>query len=192
MARSSHPDPERSPTPDETLLWRWMTRHDQSYIENEMPLHNLLDVDVYAGEQETRRPSDIRPASPVQKKTQKQQAPDPLMVGNYAGVDRRTAQRMRRGQLPVDVILDLHGSAQIEACERLYKCITRACESQKRVVLVITGKGRKGEGVLRQQLPHWLNDPLLRPYVLAFDQAAIKDGAGGAFYVLLKRKRSLV
>jgi DNA-nicking Smr family endonuclease len=60
----------------------------------------------------------------------------------------------------------------------------------KRMLLVVTGKGRDGVGVLRQSLPLWLNAPSIRPFVLAFDVASRKDGGEGAFYVLLKRQRA--
>ena len=53
-------------------------------------------------------------------------------------------------------------------------------------VLVITGKGR---GVLREEVPRWLNEPGLRDAVLSFAYARPADGGEGALYVLLKRRR---
>ena len=54
----------------------------------------------------------------------------------------------------------------------------------------ITGKGgREGTGVIRAQVPRWLNEPRLRPLILAFEYAQPKDGGMGALYILLRRRR---
>ena len=62
----------------------------------------------------------------------------------------------------------------------------------KRCVLVITGKGLKSDGsigVLRENIPDWLNERRNRGLIIAFSHAVQKDGGEGAFYVMLKRKR---
>lgn len=61
----------------------------------------------------------------------------------------------------------------------------------RRCVRVITGKGRYREagGVLRTEVPRWLNEPGLNERVLAFTHARREDGGEGALYVLLRRKR---
>ena len=56
-------------------------------------------------------------------------------------------------------------------------------------MVVVTGKGRESEGKIRRETPHWLNQPTLRPLVLAVTEARTRDGGTGAFYVLLKRRR---
>ena len=55
----------------------------------------------------------------------------------------------------------------------------------KRLVLVITGKS----GVLRRQVPQWLNLPDLRNVVVGFETAAIGHGGEGALYVRLRRMK---
>jgi DNA-nicking Smr family endonuclease len=59
------------------------------------------------------------------------------------------------------------------------------------MVLVITGKGitASNSGVLKENVPRWLNEPSLRRHVLAFDYAEPQHGGEGALYVLLKRKK---
>ncbi|MGZ9108878.1 MAG: Smr/MutS family protein [Micavibrio sp.] len=107
------------------------------------------------------------------------------------GIDRRTLEKLRRGQLPLDGVLDLHGLRQGEAQERLTRFLTDGYHAGRRCVLVISGKGsRNGEaGVLRRMVPHWLDMPPLFPIILSHCPAKQKDGGDGAFYVLLRRKR---
>ncbi|WP_119460525.1 Smr/MutS family protein [Rhodospirillaceae bacterium SYSU D60014] len=111
--------------------------------------------------------------------------------GRSEGLDRRQAERLSRGRLPIEARLDLHGMTQAEAHARLNAFIARAVAANKRCVLVITGKGlyREGLGVLREAVPRWLNESPNREHLLAFDYAQQRDGGLGALYVLLKRKR---
>ncbi|HLS20012.1 MAG TPA: Smr/MutS family protein [Paracoccaceae bacterium] len=67
---------------------------------------------------------------------------------------------------------------------------------QDRVLLVVTGKGRRDEyghltarGILRQSLPGWLRASPLGPSIVGIFQAHAKHGGTGAFYVYLKRSR---
>ena len=112
-------------------------------------------------------------------------------VADEAGISKRTVERMRRGKLPIDARLDLHGSYQDAAQADLNAFIASCAASGCRTVLVITGKGsvREGGGVLRRRLPDWLNQPACRPHVLAFAGARPEHGGSGAFYVLLRRRR---
>ena len=118
-------------------------------------------------------------------------AADELAHGRTAGVDRRQAERLSRGRLVVEATLDLHGLTQAAARERVDVFIAAQSEAGRRCVLVITGKGLMKEdgGVLRQQVPRWLNQSPNRGRVLAFDYAQPKHGGMGALYVLLKRRR---
>ena len=113
-------------------------------------------------------------------------------ISHAAGIDRASFDRLRRGQLPIEARLDLHGLTQAEAHRELTRFITTSDASGKRLVLVITGKGRPGSegmGVLRQAVPRWLNEPGLRGRILALTPAQPRDGGAGALYVLLRRKR---
>ena len=114
-----------------------------------------------------------------------------LQSGEAIGLDRRTMDRLRRGQIRAEARLDLHGHTQDEAQSALVDFLSRAQHSGKRCVIVITGRGRMGQGggVLRSQTPRWLNLPSLRPLVLGFAVAQPKDGGSGALYVLLKKRK---
>ena len=108
------------------------------------------------------------------------------------GVDKRTVDRMRRGQLRVEGRIDLHGLTREGAHRALIGFLTRASDEGRRCVIVITGRGARSEdgtGILRASVPRWLNEAPLRGAILAFCQAQPKDGGAGALYVLLRRKR---
>jgi len=107
------------------------------------------------------------------------------------GFDKKTEMKLRKGSLPVEGRLDLHDMTQAEAFPALIRFVERAYAAGKRTLLVITGKGRVGEGggVLRRALPHWLEDSRIAAMVLSAVPATLKDGGAGAFYVRLRKRR---
>ncbi|MDE0409736.1 MAG: Smr/MutS family protein [Alphaproteobacteria bacterium] len=110
------------------------------------------------------------------------------------GVDRRTARRLKRGQLPVEARLDLHGRTQDQAHDALQDFIQESRMARRRCVLVITGKGSVASGkggVLRQMVPRWLNEPALRRHIIAITNAPESSGGAGALYLLLKSREAL-
>ncbi len=141
-----------------------------------------------------QRPGPETPARPAQAAS----APRPagelpeLGPGVAPGVDKRTLQRLHRGQLEIEARIDLHGLTQEEAWRALHAFLDGSRKADRRSVLVVTGKGKTQDralGVLRAAVPRWLNQPENRALVLAFCPARPKDGGAGALYVLLKRKR---
>ena len=115
-----------------------------------------------------------------------------LQVGVSHDIDKSNAEKLKRGKYPIEGRLDLHGSTQEEAFKRLYTFVLHAYGQNKRCVLVVTGKGLRedgSKGIIRTNVPLWLNDPKIRPYILAFRHAKPSDGGEGALYVLLKREK---
>ncbi len=105
-------------------------------------------------------------------------------------VDRRTAERLKRGQMPVEATLDLHGHTQIEAHGELNRFLAAAHTAGRRCVLIVTGKGAgQSGGILRAEVPKWLNEAPNRARIVAFAGARPQHGGGGALYVLLRRRR---
>jgi DNA-nicking Smr family endonuclease len=115
--------------------------------------------------------------------------PPPLSLDASPGVDKRTAERLKRGQLEIEARIDLHGLTQREAHQVLANFLEGARAERRRAVLVITGKGDGGQGVLREAVPRWLNEAAIRPMILAFTYAQPRDGGTGALYILLRRAR---
>ena len=118
-----------------------------------------------------------------------------------AGLDRRNAERLRRGERDPDGRIDLHGLTAERAHQALDRRIGAALARGERLVLVITGKGgkrrdaddaafmRDDQGVLRQQAPRWLRSGPHAANIVGIFQAHPRHGGAGAFYVYLKKRR---
>lgn len=113
-------------------------------------------------------------------------------------MDQKAFTRMKRGKLKPEGRLDLHGMTLDRAHPALTRFILSANRSGKRLVLVITGKGKQRDeggpipvrhGVLRHQVPQWLAMAPLSSAVLQVTQAHISHGGSGAYYVYLRRQR---
>ncbi|MES1200995.1 MAG: Smr/MutS family protein [Pseudomonadota bacterium] len=94
---------------------------------------------------------------------------------------------MKRGQVEIDGKLDLHGHTQDSGRAALIAFLLGAHKRGARVVIVVTGQGRGGEGVLKRRFPDWIAAPELKGRIAGFAQAHRAHGGAGAFYVFLKR-----
>ncbi len=115
--------------------------------------------------------------------------PTDFRLGETSGIDRSSARRMQRGQVPIEDRLDLHGLSQEQAQKKVKAFISSAVQKNFRHVLIITGKGRDGHGILREKVPEWLKDAPLCYHLNAISYAQPKDGGKGALYIRLKRQR---
>lgn len=113
-----------------------------------------------------------------------------LHHGRAPGLDRRSADRLKKGEMEIEADLDLHGLTQDMAHAQLLAFIQRCWIAQRRCVLVVTGKGSQGQGILRAQVPRWLNQSPLRERILGFSYAQPRHGGDGALYVLIRRQRA--
>lgn len=122
------------------------------------------------------------------------------------GLDRRTTQRLTRGQVEIDRRLDLHGTGIEMARVHLLGFLRDAQASGARDVLVITGKGAspfsrhtlhgaghfhapERAGRLRRLVTEWFHEAEFRSLVAGFQPAHPKHGGGGAYYVRVRRVR---
>ena len=114
-----------------------------------------------------------------------------LKPGQLQGLDRKRGDRLRKGKLEIEGTLDLHGMTRDQAQGAVRRFIDASQSMGRRTVLVITGKGytHGGDGVLRSELPRWLNADPLRSKIVAFDFAQPRHGGQGAFYVYIKKVR---
>lgn len=104
--------------------------------------------------------------------------------------ERGGERKVRRGQLDIDASIDLHGHTQERALAALERFLSREHGRGARTLLVVTGMGRGGEGVLKRRFPDWLALPRLRALVSGYAQAHRSHGGAGAFYVFVRRRRA--
>ncbi len=114
-----------------------------------------------------------------------------LKAGQLQGLDRRRGDKLRKGKLDIEGTLDLHGMTRDQAQSAVRRFIEASQSMGRRTVLIITGKGYShgGDGVLRSELPRWMNSDPLRAKIVAFDFAQPRHGGQGAFYVYIKKVR---
>lgn len=112
-------------------------------------------------------------------------------------MDAGTFRKMKRGKSEPEARIDLHGMTLSQAHPALIGFVLRAQSAGNRLVLVITGKGKRRDddgpiperlGALRHQVPHWLHAPPLAGAVQQIAQAHLRHGGAGAYYVYLRRR----
>jgi DNA-nicking Smr family endonuclease len=103
--------------------------------------------------------------------------------------DRATERRLREGTLTLDARIDLHGMTQAEAHAALARFIAAQAKAGHCNLLIITGKGKGNQGVLRTNLAGWLEDLPEAKHINTLRTAAPRHGGAGAFYVIMKRRK---
>ncbi len=194
----------RSLHPEEEELWQIVARSAR-------PLHQppsilLRKSPQTAGEQQKDAAPALRPSTPafrVGEKVRAIRAHDlsPSLSESLQAaplqMDAKAFGRMTRGKLAPEARIDLHGLTLSEAHPELIRFVLNAQTNAMRLVLVITGKGKRGTdhgpipqrmGALRHQVPQWLRLPPLGQAVLQVAEAHLKHGGSGAYYVYLRRR----
>jgi DNA-nicking Smr family endonuclease len=114
--------------------------------------------------------------------------PPRVQHGPAADVDAKLRRRLARGHDALAARIDLHGLTHDAARASLVRFVERSLAEGWRAVLVITGKGLGGDGLLRRLVPVWLAEPPLRAHVAGVSEAHRRHGGEGALYVALKRR----
>lgn len=191
-------------------LWKAQTQDvkrakGKDYIETPTETAAPLDqVDSRSHRQIIRQKPPAKPAPPTPPK-----AVSKRDFGLHH-LDKKTAQSLKKGQIRPEAVLDLHGLTQEQAHSALIHFVHTAARTHKRCLLVITGKGTERlstnltdrsappkhwsdpkPGILKRRLPDWLSAPTLAPHILTLCPAHAKDGGTGAFYLYLRRNKTL-
>lgn len=96
------------------------------------------------------------------------------------GEDSGEVKRLRRGEYPPDLILDLHGYHREEAKLEIAALLHEANKRHLHCVCIVHGIGNR---ILKKWVPNWL---VQHPDVLGFHNAPLEWGGNGALLVLLK------
>jgi DNA-nicking Smr family endonuclease len=195
---------QRKPTAEEARLWQ---RATADVPKQRQPPAAPKPTPTADGPPERFR--DLLDAAPPAPKTTRRPVPPPSLPTRamppplradadhrrLPGLDKRTAARLKRGRIPIDRRIDLHGLTRDTAHRVVTAALAAAPGDGERCLLIITGKGARtgadGQaGVLRAELPRWLNEPGQRAHVLAIAAARPEHGGAGAVYVLVRRRRA--
>lgn len=191
---------------DDEALWSLAAQSIEPLKKRKGRFHPAADaaaaVPARQDKKEKPPPGSVAPAkSPpagVSQASKKSTAPPPI-----ADFDRRKARKLKIGAVEIEARVDLHGMRQDEAHAALFAFLHRCHNKGKRWVLVITGKGRsvsqqpdapfdmssqRDRGVLRRNVPRWLEEPELRRIVVSYAEAALAHGGEGALYVHMRAK----
>lgn len=126
------------------------------------------------------------PSRPASTPVTPRSAPPELAVGMPSGgIDKRRWRDLSRGRTRPERLLDLHGRHAQDAHAAVRRFLLGAQADGVRCVAIVTGKGDAEGGVLRRELPHWLNAPDLRPLLLG--AAHPHPSNPGAVHLLLRR-----
>ena len=99
--------------------------------------------------------------------------------------------------------IDLHGYTLDEANKTIEDFINKAFSENINKLIIVTGKGLHSEnekdpyvskdlGILKYSVPEFINnnDSLMK-MINEITDAKIEDGGGGAFYIFLKKNKSI-
>ena len=153
------------------------------------PLHSnraSLEFKAEMGEMHVARPEPIKAVSRIIRPY----SPEPVISVSLAPkpsmLDQSVTRKIAKGRTGIDGRIDLHGMTQAEAHSRLYRFLESSYQMGRRTILVITGKGVRGEGILKQAVPRWLAEPEFRKYASGYHDAHVTHGGGGALYIRLR------
>jgi len=178
-------------TPDERDLWNQVAATVKPR-RRARPAHPR-DTSAPAQTSPSPRPKAGRPAVTLKPAGTREpparhvKAPNPLVA---PALDGKRAARFRKGELPIEARIDLHGMTLDLAHRALIGFLGQARDRGQRVVLVITGKGPPEGGALKRLVPMWLATPPLAAAIAGAATTQPHHGGAGALYVYLRRKRA--
>lgn len=175
-------------TPDDTQIWTVVTdtvaprrRTKALRIAEAGPEGEPVPR---SGVPKTGRPAPVKaaPAKPASTPSIAKPRPVPEEL------EPRRQRRLARERDPIEATFDLHGYGRFDAEDRLKAFLGGSQARGLKAVLVITGQGRRGGGVIRASIHEWLQSPALRGVVSGFASAHRRHGGEGAIYITLKQK----
>jgi DNA-nicking Smr family endonuclease len=188
-AAPARPRARQGLTEAERMLWQIYTSRAQV-----APLPGKALTPPPAPEPAAPPPAAPAPAGPVMPAPPARSALPhrgvELQIGHAPpGLDNKRWKALRRGDTRPERTLDLHGRRVQDAHGAVRRFLHDAQLDGIRCVAIVTGKGSAGQeiGVLRRELPHWLNAPELRHLLLG--AAHYSAGNPGAVVLLLRRAK---
>ena len=154
-------------------------------------LDAISDVEKIDGERAAPDVVDSEPTTGLAERFRQRQHVEPALTEDPGlSIDPHSMERIRRGKMPIEAQVDLHGCTQEEAVGAVNEFLELSWSRKRRLVLVITGKGtaRDGGGVLRSVVPRWITEGRFRSCLVGISAADRRHGGDGAVYVMLRRQ----
>ena len=95
---------------------------------------------------------------------------------------------IKKGKIKPDGIVDLHGYSLKTGKKKLESYILKSYENNLRNILIITGKGSNNLGVLKKEVPIWLEDQAIKTFLISYEKAPNNFGGTGALLVRIRNK----
>jgi len=181
--------------PDELELWHQVARSAERMHPDRKPVPRLITP---AKPKPPERPDTIPQAwfevgSAARPQAAPPRPPAPVQM------DAKAHTKLKRGKMRPEARIDLHGMTLDQAHPALTRFILTSQGQGRRLVLVITGKGRddshdpvfapQRRGILKRQVPLWLCMAPVGQAVIQVTDAHQRHGGHGALYVYLRRTR---
>ena len=113
----------------------------------------------------------------------------------------KTNKKLKKGKIPIDKKIDFHGLSLLDAENIFTNTINSCYKNNLRCILFITGKGvlkkttndldepKLYYGKIRSNFLLWTKKKELSKFILNVEQASIKYGADGAFFIYLRKQK---
>ena len=98
---------------------------------------------------------------------------------------------LNKRKIKPDGVIDLHGFKLQEAKLILKDYVFQAFNNNRRNILIITGKGLNKTGVLKKEVPIWLNEIEIKKILISYENAPKSFGGEGALIIRLKSKQKV-
>jgi len=183
-----------SESDDEANIWARVAKstrklnkkQKESYLADRLSKPACLDTKPAVWKMTVKKQSSTKPVAKFESSR-----PITLKsVKKLQKLDRNELRRVRRGRDEIEQTLDLHGFRVAIARKRVEAFIHSAHAKGCKWVLIITGKGERGEGALKKETPNWLGILAEKGLVMGFDLAPPNMGGDGAVCVRLRKKKT--
>ena len=186
---------------EDIMYWLALTNTLDSKKYNYLKNQNLC----YANDTYFQKKSDpeksfiLKKEKAIKKTCEKKYFKNVIIEDNR--IDKNKLSLLKRGKLQPEFILDLHGMNTVTAKKRSIEFIRFNYINGKRLLLIITGKGKSLKtsffenendiGIIRKSLKAWLYESDMRTKILGVVSSHIIHGGEGAFYIYLKKNKNL-
>lgn len=187
----------KEPSDEDRALWRETMRAHDVRLNKKAKLHAKKRKSAAVDDDAPHPRIKLAPKQkPKWVRLEKTPHPTPRKTvsvvqdtGALPPLDKNIFGRISDGKRVIDERIDLHHMTAATAHAALLSFVQDAYEDGARTLLVITGKGKDGTGILRTKTTRWLeSNPACKALISGIAHASPRHGGEGAFYIMLRKK----